>query len=199
MKPVLIVYASREGHTKRIADHLARNLNAELLEAKHAPPGISLDNYSAAIVAASVHVGRHENEIVSFVKAHLRELDRIPSVFLSVSLSEAGAEDPSATPDRRAQAAADVQRMIDVFLESTGWNPWRIQAVAGALMYSKYNFLLRWIMKRTAARAGGSTDTSRDHVYTDWAALDRLALDVAKPQSSPERESSTREGHLSRR
>jgi menaquinone-dependent protoporphyrinogen oxidase len=27
-------------------------------------------------------------------------------------------------------------------------------------------------MKRIARKSGGSTDTSRDHDYTDWAALD---------------------------
>jgi hypothetical protein len=41
-------------------------------------------------------------------------LERIPTAFLSVSLSEADAEDTSAPPERRAQAAADVERMIDI-------------------------------------------------------------------------------------
>jgi menaquinone-dependent protoporphyrinogen oxidase len=40
--------------------------------------------------------------------------------------------------------------------------------VAGALLYRKYGFLKRWIMKRIVARAGGDTDTSRDYEYTDW-------------------------------
>jgi menaquinone-dependent protoporphyrinogen IX oxidase len=42
-------------------------------------------------------------------------------------------------------------------------------------------------MKQIAARAGGSTDTSRDHVYTDWAALDRLVDEFASALQ-PERE-----------
>ena len=29
-------------------------------------------------------------------------------------------------------------------------------------------------MKRITKHAGGSTDTSRDHEYTDWVALDRF-------------------------
>jgi hypothetical protein len=41
-------------------------------------------------------------------------------------------------------------------------------------MYRKYNFLLRMIMKRIAQRAGASTDTSRDHVFTAWRDLDDL-------------------------
>ena len=41
-------------------------------------------------------------------------------------------------------------------------------------MYSKYNFLLRMVMKRIARRAGASTDTSRDQVFTKWQDLDGL-------------------------
>ena len=112
--------------------------------------------------------------MIDFVKRHKAGLEHLPTVFVSVSLSEAGAEDPAAPPERRGQAAADVQKMIDAFLAETGWHPNKIQAVAGAPLYTKYNRLLRFVMKRIAARAGGTTDTSQDHEYTDWAALDRL-------------------------
>jgi menaquinone-dependent protoporphyrinogen oxidase len=108
------------------------------------------------------------------VKHYRKELEAMASVFLSVSLSEAGAEDNDAPPEKRAQAAADAQRMVDGFLAETKWHPSKIQAVAGALLYSKYNFLLRLVMRRIAKQAGGDTDTSRDYDYTDYAALDRL-------------------------
>jgi menaquinone-dependent protoporphyrinogen IX oxidase len=72
------------------------------------------------------------------------------TAFLSVSLSQAGAQDEHATPDNRARATADVKRMIDVFLAVTQWHPTLIQPVAGVLMYSRYNFLVRFIMKHAA-------------------------------------------------
>ena len=46
-------------------------------------------------------------------------------------------------------------------------------------MYSKYNFLVRFFMRRIAQKEGGDTDTSRDYEYTDWEALDRLVDEVA--------------------
>ncbi len=179
MKQVLVVYATREGHTRRIAEHVAatvrgRGHTADVVDAANPPAGFSLDPYAGAVVAASVHVGKHEKEIVHFVKAHRSELERIPAVFLSVSLAEAGAEDPAKIPEHRAQAAAEVQRIIDAFLKETGWHPSKVRAVAGALSYSKYNFVIRFVMKRIARAQGVSTDTSRDHEYTDWAALDHL-------------------------
>jgi menaquinone-dependent protoporphyrinogen oxidase len=107
-----------------------------------------------------------------FVKRHLAALEGIPAAFLSVSLSEAGAEDPGAPAARRAQAASDAQMMIGRFLRDTGWRPLQTRAIAGALLYSKYNFILRLLMKHIARKAGGDTDTSRDYEYTNWRALD---------------------------
>ena len=179
MKPILILYATREGQARRIAEHLAATVRsrggaAEVVDASRVPPGFSLDAYAGAILCASVHVGKHEAEMSKFVKQHRDELERMPAAFLSVSLSEAGAEAEGATPEQRTRSAAEAQRMIDAFLEETGWHPSKIRAVAGALMYTKYNFLVRFVMKQIARQAGGSTDTSRDHEYTDWEALDKL-------------------------
>ena len=182
MKPILILYATREGQTRRIAEHISARLQehhveAAILDAAHIPEEFSLGGYSAAIVSASVHGGKHEREIVQFVKFQRSELENMPTAFLSVSLSEAGAEDASASSVRRAQAAADARRMIDDFLKETRWSPERIKAIAGALAYTKYNFLMRLVMKQIARRAGGSTDTSRDREYTNWSDLDHFVDD----------------------
>ena len=36
----------------------------------------------------------------------------------------------------------------------------------------RYNFLIRFVMKRIARKAGAPTDTSRDYEFTDWSTLD---------------------------
>ena len=183
MKPVVVLYATREGQTRSIAEYLAaiirtRGFAASLYDAAHLPPGFKLEDYSLAVLAASVHQQRHESEIVNFVKRHREELESMPSAFLSVSLSEAAVEDDEASWENRAKAAVDVRAMIDEFLDKTGWIPSKIKAVAGALMYTKYNFLVRLVMKRIARQAGESTDIYHDHVYTDWAALDMFVDDL---------------------
>ncbi len=60
---------------------------------------------------------------------------------------------------------------MDKFLDETGWRPTAVQPVAGALLYTQYGRVLKWMMRRIARNAGGDTDTSVDHVYTDWEAL----------------------------
>jgi menaquinone-dependent protoporphyrinogen oxidase len=64
--------------------------------------------------------------------------------------------------------------MIDQFLKDTEWHPGVTRPVAGALLYTQYGPIIRFVMKRISKSEGGSTDTSRDHEYTDWAALDRF-------------------------
>lgn len=179
MRPILVLYATREGYTRRIAEHVAatirsRGYSADAVDAAGLPVDFSMEGYEAAVLAASVHVGKHEKEMVTFVKRFRTQLERMRAIFLSVSLAEAGAENPAATPERRAEAAKDVRRIIDTFLQETGWHPSKVHGVAGALHYTKYNFLTRFVMKRIAKAQGGSTDTSRDHELTDWEALDHI-------------------------
>jgi menaquinone-dependent protoporphyrinogen oxidase len=52
--------------------------------------------------------------------------------------------------------------------------------VAGALAYSRYNFIIRFVMKQIARKAGAPTDTSRDYELTDWPTLDRFVTDAAR-------------------
>ena len=99
--------------------------------------------------------------MVRFVTRYRSELQRVGASFLSLTLSEAGAEDPAKPRAPREQSRVDVQRMIDVFVAETGWRPERILPVAGALVYSKYNVLIRFVMKRIARKAGAPTDTTR--------------------------------------
>lgn len=185
MKPVVVVYATRHGHCARIAERVldslrGRGLEAVVLNAAKIPPGFSLEDYAAAMLIAPTHLGRHEAEMTRFVKANLSRLSEMTAAFLSVSLSQAGAEGVSPSPEMRAQAAADASGMIDKFLKDTGWHPSRIQAIAGALLYTKYNFLMRLVMKRIASRAGADTDVKQDHDYTNWAALDKFCGDFAR-------------------
>lgn len=183
MKPLVILYATREGHTRHIAAHVEavlreRGYAARMRDVRELQQPFDLDRYDGAIVAASVHRGKHEPEMVEFVKRHRDALEALPCGFISVSLSEAGAEDETQLPELRAKAAAESVKVIDAFLGETGWRPRRVKPVAGALRYPRYNFLVRFVMKRIAKRASMSTDTSRDHVFTNWKALDAFVDEV---------------------
>src|SRR5438309_1118835 len=97
MRPVGIFYATREGQTRRIAVHIAsdfraRGFDVEIKNVAGRREEIDLDGFSFALLAASVHAGAHEPEMIQFVKKHRVQLERMPAAFISVTLSEAGAE-----------------------------------------------------------------------------------------------------------
>jgi menaquinone-dependent protoporphyrinogen oxidase len=183
MHRLAVVYATREGHTRRIAEHVAATMRShgdtvDVIDAAHPPPGFDISGYGGFVLAASVHMGKHEREMAAFVKANLAALDRVVTAFLSVSLTEAGAEDRSAPFDRRARAAEQVKATVEAFCHETGLRPSRTWPVAGALLYHQYGFIKRLALKMIARREGGDTDTSRDYEYTDWEALDRFVGEV---------------------
>jgi menaquinone-dependent protoporphyrinogen oxidase len=183
MKPAAIVYATSEGHTRRIADRLALSLKTRgvvpmLFDVRDAAD-VAPAGFAAVVLAASAHRGRHQREMVRYARQNRSQLAAIPNAFISVSLSEAGVENPALSEEERRKHSAAVRNMVARFVKDTGWRPRRVLPVAGALCYTRYNFLMRWIMQRIARSARGATDTSRDHDYTDWAALDRFAGTLA--------------------
>jgi menaquinone-dependent protoporphyrinogen oxidase len=193
MKPFVVLYATREGQTRRIAEHVAATLRArgkttDVVDVRNLPDWFDLARYGGAVVAASVHAGKHEQEMVGFVKREREALEKVPAAFLSVSLAEAASEDASAAPALRRRAADEARATVAAFLEETGWHPSRVKAVAGAVLYTQYNLVVRLVMKliskrtnaersaasgeRSAPGAPAPHDPAHDYEYTDWAALD---------------------------
>lgn len=186
MKPLVVFYATREGQTRRIAEHMVDRFHkhghqAQVLDVAQAPTPFDFGNYSAAVLAASVHIGQHEPEMVRFVRMHREQLDQLPSAFISVSLAEAGAEDPNRTLEQREGAHEAAEQALEHFFEKTSWRPLRGEVIAGALRYSQYNPIIRFVMKQIARSSGAPTDTSRDYEFTDWPALDAFTDELVDP------------------
>lgn len=183
MKPLLVVYATREGHTRKIAEHVAATIRGrgdevDVVDAARVPAGFDAKRYDGGIIAASVHMGQHEHEMIVFARKYRHDLERMPTAFLSVSLEEASVENTTAPYDLRAEAAQDVKRLVDRFCERAELHPSRIWPLAGALLYTHYGAIEKLVMRMIAKRAGGDTDTSRDHEYTDWKGLDRFVTSM---------------------
>lgn len=176
MSSVLIVYASTDGHTALVANFIADVLRAhghttEPVDVRHlSQQGAA--SHDATLVGSPVHVGKHDKRIVEYVKAQRGALDRLPSGLFSVSLAAYGDD---------GEARAQLTR----FEAQTGWHPRSVALVAGALPYTKYGPFKRLLMKSIAKRKPGhlDTDTSRDHVYTDWDAVRRFADGFAEQLS----------------
>ena len=182
---VLVAYATREGQTRRIAEYVAMTLRecgaqADLIDVAHLPAHLDVAAHAAAILAASVHLGKHEREMVAFVRKHREELLMMPTAFLSVSGGQATVERAETPVDVRAKTAEDVKANIDRFEKETGWYPDHAHPVAGAIRYSHYNPLVKFVIRRMMKKGGGPTDTSRDWEYTDYHALEGFVGEVVR-------------------
>jgi menaquinone-dependent protoporphyrinogen oxidase len=169
MNRILVLYGTTEGHTAKVAEAVAQTLRAQgievdVIEAGSADP--SADHYSGVIVAASVHGGTYQRPVLRWVQQNREALAGRPTAFISVCL---------AVLQWQPEVRLKVNAIVNQFLMTTGWRPMWTKSIAGALLYSRYGWLKRWIMRRIAEKAGGDTDTSRDYEYTDWQDLRAFA------------------------
>ncbi|MDP2481367.1 MAG: flavodoxin domain-containing protein [Candidatus Palauibacterales bacterium] len=192
-RPILILFGSKHGQTEKVARRLEmalreRGFRVELVPDDGIPDDLRPERYAAVVVGSSVHFGRHRRALVSFVRRHAAELARVPGVFFSVS---------GAAMTARPEDVEEANGYLADFSVRTGWDPAHAVAVAGAVRYTAYNPLVRWVMKRISASRGLSVDTSRDHEYTDWEQVDGLAGTIAELALPASRASRDRPGRAS--
>lgn len=186
MASILILYSTIEGHTARIANHLAEAIRnkghvVDVIHIDDVSADFTLRKYDATIIGASIHIGKHPESVVTFVQYHLTTLQHRPTAFFSVSLT-------ARREDERGKTV--VAEYINRFQRETGWQPTRIATFAGALLFSRYGFFKRLMMLMISKMTGGETDMSRDYEYTDWDAVTHFGEEFAEllsgnPQLSP--------------
>jgi menaquinone-dependent protoporphyrinogen oxidase len=172
---ILIVYGTTHGQTAKIAARLQLTLvqlgcdvTVSDVKGQPLPP---LNGFDGIIVGASVIARGHQPAITSFIGKNVETLNDMPSAFFSVSASAGSSRD---------EGRAAARRVRDAFLLESGFQPDLDACIAGAIKYTRYNFLLRWYMKKASRKNGGSTDTSRDHEYTNWEQVETFAQQFAE-------------------
>ena len=177
MAKIYIPYSTGEGQTAKIAQYVADVIRAHGHEA-HAvdikdsdgavPPG-----YDGVIVGASIHMGRHDKHVSRYVRDNRAALERLPAALFSVSLAAHG-------------DTAEAEGYVEEFEQETGWRPARVALFGGALLYTRYGFLKRQLMKKIASGKPGDlgTDVSRDYVYTEWDGVKQFAEDFVAEVTS---------------
>lgn len=170
MARFLILYATVEGQTRKIAafiaDHLKKRRNeAVLVDAVDAPADLDPASFDAVIVASPVHMDRHHGAVVHFAKTHAAVLQKRPAAFISVSL-HAISDEPE---DREA-----MRQYADNFSRDAAWIPHAVHYAAGALKFTAYDFFKRLAARRVAKEQGFATRLKDDYEFTDWTALTRF-------------------------
>jgi len=164
MCKLLVIYDTYDGQTEKIANAMteaARCLGheAEAERVEFMSGHLVTSFLDAVIIGGPIHAGAHSRPLRDFIKTNETQLRMIPSAFFSVSMSAAGTEDQR----------DDANRCMNKFLESVNFEPLERIILPGALKYQRYGRFKRFLMKRIVGIAGGETDTSQDHEYTNWA------------------------------
>ena len=167
---ILIIYGSLEGQTEKISNRIAelirdQNHHITTLSGDNLPPDFSKNDYDAVIIGGSIHMNKYPLCISNFVSKNRDWLNNVPSAFFTVCM---------AIDSKRAKSKEQAIRYGQNFLAQTEWNPIFSETFAGAVKYTKYSFIIRFIMKLISMREGGSTDTSQDHEYTNWESVERF-------------------------
>jgi menaquinone-dependent protoporphyrinogen oxidase len=176
---ILVAYHSAEGQTAQICSHIGDVLREEGVTVELATTDVAPapDDFDGVIVGDSIHAGEHSKQLTAYLTQHVAALNAMPAALFQVSLTSA-----DDSPESAAEAGALVAKLLD----ATGFDPDLVARFAGAIAYTRYGWMKRRLMHQIMKRSGGETDTSRDHEYTDWDAVEGFARDVASYVRSAE-------------
>jgi len=164
---ILIAFGTSEGQTRKIAEAIAARLrelrhDIHLYDTASSPADLHVGSFDKVIIAASVHQQGHQAPVEDFVVAKLAQLQKVPTLFLSISLSAAF---PEGIPE--------AQSYVDALLKSTSWKPTQSFLVAGALRYTEYDYFKQQILEHVVLKGRQVEGRNGDHEFTDWASLFR--------------------------
>lgn len=163
MNTHLILYNSNHGQTKKICHVIAtqmekQNLFCELKNIQMKDTDFELSCYQSVLFGMPVYYGKHNKEMIAFIKSRMSELKTLKTGIFSVNL----------TARKTAKNTPETNHYMQKLLLQLNWKPGHVGVVAGALKYPKYSwydrFIIWFIMKITK----GPTDLSVCTEFTDW-------------------------------
>jgi menaquinone-dependent protoporphyrinogen oxidase len=169
-----LYYATHDGQSRRIAEHISRRLiECEIPAPPHdlavtRPAPEDLTSASVIVLVAAVRYGRHLREADRFLSAY-KSLKSPPLLaFASVNLT---ARKPAKTT---AEGNAYLRKIIARYRLA----PALAIAFAGRLDYQRYGWLDRQIIRFIMLLTRGPTDPNTCVEYTSWPAVDEFAARI---------------------
>jgi menaquinone-dependent protoporphyrinogen oxidase len=171
-----LYYATRDGHSRRIASRIADRLTAAGLAAEPfdlgagQPDATTLAREPLVVVVMAVRYGRHLPQGERLIAAYRSLAQPPPLVLASVNLTarKPGKDTP--------EGSAYLRKLI----ARNKLAPALATAFAGRLDYPSYGFLDRQIIRFIMLLTGGPVDPATVVEYTSWPAVDAFAAKIAE-------------------
>lgn len=166
---ILVLYGTTEGQTGKIAEFCAGHLGASghdfvVKDCSKRLSDLEISDFDRVILAGSVHQGRHQETLESFVFARRQELESVPTLLISVSLS-------IAFENGEEEAVGYVQ----TFAEMSEFQPRDVVLIGGALKFEKYGYYMSNIVEHVVLK--DREQITEDREFTDWDKL-KSSLDA---------------------
>lgn len=169
-----ILYLTRDGQTKKIAEHIATELEGEvaLISLRDLPQPFAgqLAQFDCIVIGASIRYGHFDPILEQFIGKHHALLNQKKSAFFSVNLT--------ARKDNRNTPKTNVYTRK--LLTRIQWQPDLVEVMAGALLYPRYTFFDRFMIRFIMTMTKGDTDTRKEYEYTDWRKVSLFAQKIRK-------------------
>ena len=172
MIETLIIYSTSDGQTTRICNKLIeKNFNNDVkLCSIDEAIREDLKKYKKIIIGASIRYGKHNSDVLNFVKKNINVLNKLKTAFFSVNVvaRKKGKNTPSTNP------------YVIKFIKQTDWKPTYVGVFAGKVDYPSYRFFDKYIIKFIMWLTKGPTDVSKSYEFTNWSEVDKFGEKINK-------------------
>jgi len=169
MPDVLILYASRDGHTRKIVQRMQARLNGNDVQVRLVDVALAEDvdpsAFKVVVVGGSVVYGKHDEQLARFLTENADRLEDAQVVFFSVNLI-------ARKPEKRT---VEGNVYVRKFLDALPLEPDHVEIIAGKLDYPSLGFLDRIMIQLTMKFTDGPTDRHTVIDYTDYDRVDAFA------------------------
>lgn len=176
----LLIYASRDGHTRKIARRLSDRLFTKGVEADlydlsdEEPSPMSWAKAKTILLMAPVRYGYALPEMRAFIRENKALIDSRTLILVNINL----------TARKAAKNTAATNPYMKKWIRKQKLAPILATVFAGCLDYPRYGFFDKFMIRLIMRITGGPHDGTSVIDYTDWAAVDAFADQIADEQKA---------------
>jgi len=171
---VLILYSTTDGHTLEICRRLQQVVeqggHRVTMKCVDDDPGIDIASYDKVVVGARIRYGKHTPQVFDFARTHKRALDAKPNAFFTVNVV-------ARKPEKNTPETNPYMRK---FLARSAWQPKELAVFAGRIVYARYGFRDRQIIRFIMWLTKGPTAPDTDVDFTDWKQVEAFGRRISE-------------------
>ena len=171
MKNTVIIYSTTDGQTKRICERLVDQVggetNVDLFCIKEKKK-IDLQTYEKIVIGASIRYGKHNPLVYDFVEKNKQILLNKFTAFFTVNV----------VARKPQKNTPETNPYMKKFLALSKWQPTLLGVFGGRIIYPKYKFLDRLMIRLIMYITSGPTDVSETFEFTNWEEVDNFGRTI---------------------